>query len=416
MKNIWEILEIDATKDIKLIKKAYAKKAKQFHPEENPEDFKIIQEAYQMAINYARNNNEEIDSSESIIENVEKNIDKKDLKESNFFNIDTDINIDDNKDEKFNEEDCKLKNNENEFDVCRLFRSLEYDEISNDEMKKMNDSLDELEKKIPQKIDMNMFKKILSNPYVKHYIKNYYFKEGFERILLKRTYADTLYTEKKMAEIARNNNLLRVAREIERNTKRRYIIGIRTPVFIAWIVIIIFINIFVLQMKKDRSDSYLKKSINKNITNASQDINKVKESFLKTNLIMNESMINGYNVEMNELGYYIIKDKSGYIARDKISFLEFTMTKNIIFKKSKVYYVLNTENSKIVPTNYKKVKSANILKNNNKEIGLVAYDKDNKWYIIDNEGNKLKHIDGNKNGAVFDVIVENNGKAKFLEE
>lgn len=408
MKNIWEILEIDATKDIKLIKKAYAKKTKQFHPEENPEEFKIIQEAYQMAINYAKNI-KEINLNEFTIENkgkniyeekfeinknnnknyekedlYEKNLYEEDLKESSFFYVDTDINTNENEDEKFDE--------------------------------KINDFLEELEKKIPQKIDMNMFKKILSTPYVKYYINNYYFKKKFEKILLKRTYADTLYTERKMAEIARNNNLLRVAREIEKNTKRRYIIGIRTPVFIVWIIMIVFINIFVLQMKKDESDSYLKKSINKNITNASQDINKVKESFLKTNLIMNENMINGYKVEINELGYYTIKDKSGYIVQDKISYLEFTMTKNIIFKKNRVYYLLNTENSKILPTNYKKIKSANIFKKNNKKIGLVAFDKDNRWYIIDDEANKLKQIDGNKNKASYDVVIEENGKAKFLEE
>lgn len=46
----WQILGIEPTKDKKEIKKAYAKLAKMYHPEENPEEFKLIQEAYQACL------------------------------------------------------------------------------------------------------------------------------------------------------------------------------------------------------------------------------------------------------------------------------------------------------------------------------------------------------------------------------
>jgi hypothetical protein len=46
----WSILEIDETDDKKLIKKAYAVLIKQYKPDENPEKFKEIQEAYQYAL------------------------------------------------------------------------------------------------------------------------------------------------------------------------------------------------------------------------------------------------------------------------------------------------------------------------------------------------------------------------------
>ena len=45
--NCWEVLGIEPTSDKKEIKKAYARLLKQYHPEENPEEFKQIQEAYQ---------------------------------------------------------------------------------------------------------------------------------------------------------------------------------------------------------------------------------------------------------------------------------------------------------------------------------------------------------------------------------
>ena len=46
----WEILGIAPTQDKKEIKKAYARLLKQYHPEENPEEFKQIQAAYQQCL------------------------------------------------------------------------------------------------------------------------------------------------------------------------------------------------------------------------------------------------------------------------------------------------------------------------------------------------------------------------------
>ena len=48
--NPWQILGIEPTQDKKEIKKAYAKLTKQYHPEENPEKFKQLQEAYQACL------------------------------------------------------------------------------------------------------------------------------------------------------------------------------------------------------------------------------------------------------------------------------------------------------------------------------------------------------------------------------
>ena len=48
--NCWELLGIEPTSDKKEIKKAYARLLKQYHPEENPEEFKQIQAAYQQCL------------------------------------------------------------------------------------------------------------------------------------------------------------------------------------------------------------------------------------------------------------------------------------------------------------------------------------------------------------------------------
>lgn len=66
--NAWEILGIEPTKDKKEIKKAYARLLKQYHPEENSEEFKQIQAAYQQCLHP----NQEIESV-----SYEQNIESK---------------------------------------------------------------------------------------------------------------------------------------------------------------------------------------------------------------------------------------------------------------------------------------------------------------------------------------------------
>ncbi len=53
MGEVWEILEIEPTSDKKIIKRAYAKAVKKYHPEENPEEFQKIHAAYKQALAFA---------------------------------------------------------------------------------------------------------------------------------------------------------------------------------------------------------------------------------------------------------------------------------------------------------------------------------------------------------------------------
>lgn len=52
--NIWEILGIPPTTDVGAIKQAYASRAKEWHPEEHPEEFKRLRNAYKTAVSYAK--------------------------------------------------------------------------------------------------------------------------------------------------------------------------------------------------------------------------------------------------------------------------------------------------------------------------------------------------------------------------
>lgn len=51
--DIWEILHIEPTTDRKAIRRAYAARTRVVHPEEKPEEFKMLHTAYQVALKYA---------------------------------------------------------------------------------------------------------------------------------------------------------------------------------------------------------------------------------------------------------------------------------------------------------------------------------------------------------------------------
>ena len=50
---IWNELEIEPTNDRRDIKRAYAKKSRLCHPEEKPEEFRRLHEAYRLALGLA---------------------------------------------------------------------------------------------------------------------------------------------------------------------------------------------------------------------------------------------------------------------------------------------------------------------------------------------------------------------------
>lgn len=52
--NIWETLGIEPTTDVKLIRRRYAELVRLYHPEDQPETYQEIVEAYQKALTYAR--------------------------------------------------------------------------------------------------------------------------------------------------------------------------------------------------------------------------------------------------------------------------------------------------------------------------------------------------------------------------
>ena len=61
--NIWETLGIEPTTDVKLIRRRYAELVRLYHPEDQPEIYQDIVEAYQEALTYARSRKTRLENS-----------------------------------------------------------------------------------------------------------------------------------------------------------------------------------------------------------------------------------------------------------------------------------------------------------------------------------------------------------------
>ena len=123
----FKILEIEPTNDKKKIKVAYSKMLKKYHPEDFPEMFMKINEAYEKALGYAENN-----FSENLYENTHNFRKTEEMKESDFSDI-LDSKKFEKKEDKFTEKSeerqskekfFEKKDNKNKYEKLNIFEYL----------------------------------------------------------------------------------------------------------------------------------------------------------------------------------------------------------------------------------------------------------------------------------------------------
>ena len=123
----FKILEIDPTDDKKKIKVAYSKMLKKYHPEDFPEMFMRINEAYETALGYTENN-----FSENLYENTQNFRKTEEMKESDFSDI-FDLKRFEKKEDKFTEKSeerqakekfFEKKENKNKYEKLNIFEYL----------------------------------------------------------------------------------------------------------------------------------------------------------------------------------------------------------------------------------------------------------------------------------------------------
>ena len=152
--NAWEILGIEPTSDKKTIKRAYAKLLKQYHPEENPEEFKQIQAAYQQCLH----SDQEIESV-----SYEQNIESKQDIKTKPISIKEDTIV-----------PPPIPK------ITTLFIQNEKDVVV------YQDILNSIEKSLPKKIGSKDIVQVFTDPKIMPYLEDEFFCRRLEDIFLSR--------------------------------------------------------------------------------------------------------------------------------------------------------------------------------------------------------------------------------------
>ncbi len=154
--NIWAILEIEATDNISIIKKAYAQKLKKNHPEDDPTGFQNLKEAYDFAIKYAKSMQK---SAQTAISNSENRdyleyaiTDNTELYENHFSAIDLTTNPD-----NYNTEDIFESNK------FLHFTEIEAPSKWNTENTKFMEQLDHIYSNYSERINLNNWSDLLNH-------------------------------------------------------------------------------------------------------------------------------------------------------------------------------------------------------------------------------------------------------------
>lgn len=199
--NCWDVLGIEPTQDKKEIKKAYARLLKQYHPEENPEEFKQIQEAYQQCLHP----NQEIESV-----SYEQNIEiKQDIKT----------------------EPISMKEDEITPPpvpkVETLFVQNEKDVVV------YQDILNSIERSLPKKIGSKEIVQVFTNSKVLPYLEDELFCRKLEDIFLSRTLKYVKNSKDPIYMYLGKYGMSRLSNILEHSNVPYY----KRPAFVAFIVV-----------------------------------------------------------------------------------------------------------------------------------------------------------------------------------
>lgn len=144
--DIWGWLQIEPTTDVELIRSAYAKQAKIYHPEEQPLEFQQLQKAYKAAIKYASNNKgNDIDTKsfaqEQIMDNFEFTPNREVIAEQKIGQeITVETSNNNNHTFIFSKYDTKIKSEspKSQNEDSQQFRYQKVHELDNEKIKRLD--------------------------------------------------------------------------------------------------------------------------------------------------------------------------------------------------------------------------------------------------------------------------------------
>ena len=383
-KTYWEILEIEPTTDRIAIKKAYAKLSKKYHPEQYPQEFKQLQNAYKSAIAYSKNS-----TSTLQLDQIQNEL-------NSYFQMNNNQEQDINNESKQKGYDSGIDNIK--VNVSFNKKNTNTVDIEKNSSKNEKQFLVECFKKMLNKsCDIDTLENILMNKRIRAYLKDDKFKGKIEQLIIdKIPYMDA----KTKGYITRVSYFYGFSR-IELLTKKS-----DQPSGIWLILALGIMALLILISGFDNTSS--SEGLNLGATNADkqqleESIEQSELSKLRKQIAQEEEMkkinelhapyLSGVRVALEEDGY-MLYDQDEQLLPINYEELHFTTTNYLLLKDEGIYEVFNCSERKLLPKPYMKgyvleVLSDTTLSQSDIDKCIVVSDREKTW-LFDPNGNRIE--------------------------
>lgn len=379
MKSIWDILGIEPTHDKKIIKQAYASQSKLCHPEDNPEAFKILQQAYKSALAYASNENYSKtslkDSKSSLKSTSEVNTkkthkvyvdsqDEKETKEVYHYSKDVDLN------------DLEIESSLSK--THKLFKDENILEQFDDNQAYQDYLFESFIKQIGKRLDEDKLQLLVENTNLLIQCHDRYFCIKVDDYLSQCHFHLKRFRYAYWVKVLGDLHFEKTAEKLRKIQIKKN----RLPIsaFFPIIVVVVMSILFDSPTPKQKIPQY------------KPHVNIVKQDTVDTTNIdyyTNVHYLNGVRYTKNK-DEYILKNKEGKIIASEVKTIQFTNSPIILYQKNK-FYLLDTRDMKTIQRTYKAAMVVNVVKDGVSQtvkMYVASYDG-YYWKLYDLKGNAV---------------------------
>lgn len=412
----WEVLDIEPTTDKGEIKKAYAKQAKKFHPEDHPEQFKQLQAAYKSALAYAKNQpslntqrqfQKELSSFHQN-EQVESNISKQ----PNTTTSDTDATVKAVKsgidnvsvNVSFGRQENKVISDLNDTRVTQAEKKkkivIESTDVHNKTKRESEKQylLNKIEKILNLNCDLYTLDTFFSNERVLAFLSDYSFKVEVEKLIIKKI------KDMKSSAINYLENIseflgLSIVKETVEKYKKKQRIRLIGSVALFIIVVIGISSIGTIQNRaqkqaEEEKQQEIRDVINKESQKNTQEmINEQKQErddeVSDTIREMYKQYLHGVQIVNEGDGYRIYDEQQQLISTTTYTSINYTTSSYLVLIDNEMVYVLNCETKEMLSDVYRASNSIKVTTESGPYQCVVLTTQDERRILLDPNGNLI---------------------------
>lgn len=414
--NLWQILQIEPTKNKKEIKKAYAKLVKLYHPEEDPETFQLIRQAYEQALEYASSTPVEEELQDEINDDQPFKTDPVYVEQSEEIETNTrrvnPIHIE--------QEDTGLEEtppppipiNEELFqDDSEIIKN------NRDMAKYQGYVVENAVSRLNQKyIRADVFESFFNDSIVLSLCSNEASKNELETKLLEKRYIDNEQNMQKMIDLAKENGLYRLAQRIcdtqealEKqasalpNEKRRKILSI---VFYAACGVLssIFASLVLGNNEPPKQENPVVQMPEIEQEFDEEALEKIED----ISADLNKPYLNGYTFS-KDTDTYVLLDSDKNKIIESIDRIQYTVSSVLILHNNEGFISYDTSTAIKSKLDYEDV---NVVVDKENTDYYLAVLRRGVWYLSDLKGNLIQVIEGEYNETRYIEFID--GMPSFL--